>query len=159
MGTWLGLLGACGTSRHYLLCAPMSWRLSLPPRVCPQPATPSLEGLSALTTSHSCLQGREEPNPSPEAAAGRGISGVLACRPGKGAQEEGGKGEKEEEGGGSATAKTGRGEAAAGENRGVEERLQCPVGCLACHRNCLSCLGLGHPLRLQELQGTGTRGS
>lgn len=101
-------------------------------------AVPAPSGLLALTAPCSCLQGREEPNPSPEAAAGRGVSGILACRPGKGAQKEGGTGEEEEERGGSGTAKTSRGEAATGESKLLVELL-CPVGCRsgACSRGCL----------------------
>jgi len=37
-------------------------------RLCFWPAVPSFWGLLALITSCSCLQGREEPNPSTEAA-------------------------------------------------------------------------------------------
>lgn len=144
------------------VCTPTSLRLYLHPQVCHQPARPSLYGLLALTAPCSRLQGREEPNPSSEAAAGRGVSGILACGPGKGAQEEGGTGEEEEEGGGSAAAKTSGGETATGESRLTAGEAAVPCRMLtlcrssACsraflsHWSCLSCSGLECPPSLLE---------
>lgn len=126
------------------------------------PAVPSLWGLLALTAPCLRLQGREEPNPSSEAAAGRGISGILACRPGKRAQEEGGTGEEEEEGGRSAAAKTSRGETATGESKLTVGEAAVPSRMLRLCRSsactglscwigaAFSCLGPECPPRLLE---------
>lgn len=86
------------------------------------------------------VKGGEEPDASAEAAAGRGLPGVPARRPGEGPQEEGGAGAAEARGGEGPAECSCRGEETTGESRFI---ILCACGkCSArsVYSECARCL-------------------
>lgn len=68
------------------------------------------------------LQGGEEPDAGAAAAAGRGVPGLAARRPGEGPQEARGAGAEEAGGGGRPPVRAGRGEQETGKDGWTDGR-------------------------------------